>query len=139
MEKDNRFPTGEWNGFYIERHQPQKGWMHVYLSFSDGVIRGEGTDYVGPWTAAGDYDAETGVCSWVKTYLGKHKVFYGGQCGSRGILGKWNIGAISGPFHIWPRSMGDMTELYLTEDLTVPAPEVDSGFTRTNPEPAGIA
>jgi len=39
MESDNRLPTGEWNGFYLENHQPNRGWMHLYMSFSDGKIR----------------------------------------------------------------------------------------------------
>jgi hypothetical protein len=126
MENDNRFPTGEWNGFYLESHRSGKGWMHLYLQFEDGKVSGEGTDYVGPWTAAGEYDSQTGVCSWVKSYLGKHRVFYGGTCGSKGIVGEWSIsGGLNGPFHIWPRTMGDMNELYLTEDLTVPTDQVD--------------
>ena len=50
MENDNRFPTGEWNGFYLENHRSGKGWLHLYLQFQDGKISGEGTDYVGPWT-----------------------------------------------------------------------------------------
>ena len=135
MDNDRRFPTGEWNGFYLESHQPTKGWMHLYLCFENGTITGEGTDYVGPWTAAGSYDADSGVCSWIKQYVGKHQVFYGGQCGPKGIMGEWTISGLHGPFHIWPRSMGDVNELYLTEDLTVPADEVD--FSLAMAEEAG--
>ena len=76
MELDNRLPTGEWNGFYLENHQPRRGWMHLYMSFEDGNIKGEGTDYVGPWTASGSYDLDTGLCSWVKQYVGRHRVDY---------------------------------------------------------------
>jgi len=69
--------------------------MHLYLQFENGKIHGEGTDYVGPWTASG---------------------------------------SIHGPFHIWPRSMGDMNELYLTEDLTVPTDKVDFSFAMAEEE-----
>ena len=40
-------------------------------------------------------------------------------------MGEWTISGLNGAFHIWPRTMGDMNELYLTEDLTVPVDEVD--------------
>jgi hypothetical protein len=120
METDNRLPTGEWNGFYLERHRSERGWMHLYLSFEDGKIKGEGTDYVGPWVATGDYDAESGKCNFVKQYLGQHQVVYSGQAGLQGIMGQWSIGFTHGEFHIWPRSMSELNEMYLTEDLSAP-------------------
>ncbi len=127
MEVDNRLPTGEWNGFYIESHQPRRGWMHLYMSFQDGKIKGEGTDYVGPWVAHGDYDTETGICSWVKQYLQKHSVTYSGRIGENGITGQWEISYVTGEFHIWPKGMNNLNELYLHEDLTQPAPSVELG------------
>ncbi len=105
MEQDHRLPTGEWNGFYLESHQPRRGWMHLYMSFEHGKIAGEGTDYVGPWTATGDYDLESGACHWVKKYVGKHQVNYRGICGPNGIQGQWRILWTKGEFHIWPKSM----------------------------------
>ena len=66
MENDNRLPTGEWNGFYVEDQRSPKGWMHLYLRFEDGKISGEGTDYVGPWVASGTYERDSGKCNWVK-------------------------------------------------------------------------
>ena len=42
------FTTGEWNGFYLEKHNDNRGWMHLYLEIQDQTIKGEGTDYVGP-------------------------------------------------------------------------------------------
>jgi len=59
-ESDNRLPTGEWNGFYLESHRSGRGWMSMYLQFTDGKINGEGTDYVGPWVSTGHYDVDTG-------------------------------------------------------------------------------
>ena len=120
MESDSRLPTGEWKGFYLENHQPKRGWMHLYLSFSDGKISGEGTDYVGPWTATGDYDLEAGLCSWVKQYVGQHQVVYSGRCNENGIQGLWEISHLSGEFHIWPKGMNNMDELYLANELTQP-------------------
>ena len=127
MESDNRLPTGEWNGFYLENHQPKRGWMHLYLSFADGKIKGEGTDYVGPWVSHGTYDVETGTCSWVKQYIGQHTVTYAGKIGENGIMGEWQISFLTGPFHIWPRNMSQLNELYLTDDLTQPAPTIQLG------------
>lgn len=124
MEKTEYFPSGEWNGFFLEKHQPKRGWMHLYLNFENGSITGEGTDYVGPWNISGTYDPKTGQCQWTKQYLGKHKVEYQGLAGETGIQGEWTISYVSGPFHIWPRSMGYLNELYLQEDLQVPIPGV---------------
>jgi hypothetical protein len=131
MEQDSRFPTGEWNGFYLENHRSQRGWMHLYLEFKDGLIRGEGTDYVGPWTAAGTYDATSGTCQWTKQYVGKHKVEYDGRCSSNGILGQWRIVVNSGNFHIWPKENGELTELYLREDLSQLPPSIQLGAVPT--------
>lgn len=90
--------------------------MHLYMEFSDGVIKGEGTDHVGPWTAAGSYDESK--AAWVKQYVNQHSVKYEGSIGHQGIQGIWDIrGVLSGPFHIWPTSMNQMNELYLKEDL----------------------
>ncbi len=120
-ESDNRLPTGEWNGFYLESHRSGRGWMSMYLQFTDGKINGEGTDYVGPWVSTGHYDVDTGVCRWVKRYLGKHEVVYGGRANADGIRGDWEISnQSSGPFHIWPLGHGNANEHYLREDLDVP-------------------
>ena len=127
MESDHRLPTGEWNGFYLENHQPRRGWMHLYMSFADGKIKGEGTDYVGPWVSQGDYDLSTGICSWVKQYIGKHQVVYSGKIGPNGIMGHWEISFITGQFHIWPKGMNNLNELYMADDLTQPSPTIQLG------------
>ena len=113
---NNNFISGEWSGFYLENHRSQRGWMHLYLNFEDGKIKGEGTDYVGPWVAAGTYDETSGYCNWTKNYVGQHQVQYEGRCSENGIQGQWTIFS-SGPFHIWPRTHGHLNELYLREEL----------------------
>ena len=120
MEPNSQFPTGEWGGFYLEDHQPRRGWMHLYLAFADGKITGEGTDYVGPWNAIGIYDPKTGTCQWTKQYVGKHAVQYQGVCDDNGIQGVWQIGIADGKFHIWPKSMNHLTEMYMQDELTEP-------------------
>lgn len=90
--------------------------MHLYLEFNDGVVTGEGTDYVGPWTLVGQYD-EANV-TWIKQYVGKHSVSYSGNIDGDQIKGHWNIRDYStGAFHIWPATRSDLTELYLREEL----------------------
>ncbi len=123
QETDNRLPTGEWNGFYIERARSGRGWMSMYLQFENGRINGEGTDYVGPWVATGSYDTDTGLCSWTKQYLGLHQVVYSGKASSDGIRGDWQINISSGPFHIWPMGMTNTGELYLKNEYELPQGE----------------
>ena len=98
--------------------------MHLYLSFADGKIKGEGTDYVAPWVCQGDYDLESGRCSWVKQYMGRHQVQYTGKIGPNGIMGQWEISLTSGQFHIWPNAMSNLTEMYLADDLVEPSPTI---------------
>ena len=98
--------------------------MHLYLAFESGRIRGEGTDYVGPWVAEGSYDLKSRQCQWNKQYLGKHNVLYQGLIGDTGIQGNWEITFVSGPFHIWPKRMNHLNEMYLQEDLSEPTPSV---------------
>jgi len=129
MEKN--LPTGQWHGFYLESHQPRRGWMHLYMEFSNEKIAGEGTDYVGPWNARGQYNSTTGMCTWVKQYLGKHQVHYQGLSGPNGIQGQWKIGYLAGEFHIWPTTHGHLDELYLREDLSQTAPSVQLGTVPT--------
>lgn len=112
------FTSGTWNGFYIEKHNDNRGWMHLYLDFTEGQMKGEGTDYVGPWVLKGTYDAQTAECIWTKQYMGKHIVKYTGKLGENGITGSWSIGGLlNGPFHIWPSRMTHFNEMYMTEDL----------------------
>ncbi len=125
FETDPHLPSGEWSGFYIEDHQPRRGWMHLYINFENGVIAGEGTDYVGPWVIKGAYDLDTRTCQWTKHYQGKHDVNYRGTITDNGIQGLWNIrGWRDGPFHIWPRRRHDLHNLYLQDELETGEPSV---------------
>jgi hypothetical protein len=110
-------PSGLWTGFFLEKHHPQKGWMHLHLQFRQSEILGEGTDYVGPWQITGNFSAESSICIWTKKYLGKHSVRYQGQFGDTGIVGKWDIsGMVSGEFHIWPAEFTEIQEMYLRQE-----------------------
>ena len=113
----NELPAGEWTGFYTEFHRPERSWMNLFLQTQGHVLKAEGTDYVGPWTAQGDYDPDSGEAQWVKNYIGKHQVSYQGTYRNGCISGTWQIGFIEGPFTIWPKSMAHFTELYLKKDL----------------------
>lgn len=114
----NHLPTGQWTGFYRESHQPRRGWMHLYLEFESQQIRGEGTDYVGPWNLTGQYDLEQQIASWAKQYIGQHRVNYQGKITPQGIVGEWDIRqSIRGSFHIWPVHLTELNEKYLQEDL----------------------
>lgn len=104
-------PSGVWTGFYLEPFQPQPGWMHLYLEFSPDVIRGEGTDYVGPWILTGKIDLGSASVGWTKQYLGKHAVTYIGTFSDSGIEGSWKISdGLDGRFRIWPAHRGDLYE-----------------------------
>lgn len=79
--------------------------MDLHLEFSAGIISGNGTDDVGPFTIRGGYDTASGECHWTKSYLGSHDVFYRGFREGKGIWGTWEIRIIDhGGFHIWPRT-----------------------------------
>ncbi len=110
------FPTGIWTGFFTEPHHTRRGWMHLYLTFENGQIRGEGTDYVGPWKIQGEFDRAQSACQWTKHYLGRHRVIYRGVCGSNGIVGRWSINeGLTGDFHIWPAANSEVHEMYADE------------------------
>ena len=118
MNSQALISTGQWNGFYIESHQEQRGWMHQYLEFDDGELKGEGTDYVGPWTLQGKYDLSELKCVWIKSYVGKHDVTYRGMISKTGITGIWDIRELNtGSFHIWPQHLTEFDSLYMQEDL----------------------
>jgi hypothetical protein len=82
--------------------------MRLDLKFAAARIMGDGDDEVGYFVINGRYDAETGACSWTKTYPGSHQVWYTGNRDSRGISGTWVIRQNwSGGFAIWPGDTGE--------------------------------
>jgi hypothetical protein len=125
-EKDGRFPTGEWTGFYVQPDTRQRHVMELFLQFGRDRIAGEGDDPVGKFTITGQYDTKTGKCSWAKKYVGQHSVEYTGESRARGIIGHWRIAGMpifwSGPFFIWPKTFGDQEsefeKAFVEYDLT---------------------
>ena len=114
-ETDPRFASGPWTGYWT---QPpgQKGAMDMLLTFRTGQISGCGRDRVGNFLFKGQYELLDGKCRWVKSYLGKHDVFYDGQAKGKGIVGVWTIGR----FAIWPEGEDDPTLAQLMEELDLP-------------------
>ena len=115
-EIDDRFPTGEWKGFYVQPDSRQRHMMDLLLQFVQGRISGMGDDTVGKFTIGGAYDTMTAECSWTKQYVGQHGVEYAGQARQGGIIGEWRIPGMpafwSGPFFIWPQASGDLESVF---------------------------
>ena len=104
---DELFPSGPWTGFY--NYSPKdKHRMDLGLTFANGKMTGDGNDDVGRFTIRGQYDAQTLECSWTKSYVGAHDVFYRGFREGKGIWGTWEIPPFGrGGFHIWPKLAGE--------------------------------
>jgi hypothetical protein len=136
LETDPRFPSGPWVGFFLQRQIPGRHLMELQLSFSQGVISGEGRDWVGEFIIRGRYDLADGKCYWTKRYMGKHDVFYHGFNEGKGIWGLWQMtlagttATIRDGFHIWPEGMGDASSpvLRAEEDLPVGVAESEKVF-----------
>ena len=113
FETDDRFPTGEWTGFYVQPDSQRRFVMELLLTFERQRISGRGDDSVGVFTISGLYDTKTAGCSWKKQYIGQHIVEYTGQARARGIVGQWHmpgqVEAWTGPFFVWPKEMGDLS------------------------------
>lgn len=123
-ETDERFPSGPWIGYFLQREVPGRHWMDLTLRFREGHIEGAGTDWVGRFLVNGTYRVQDGVCAMGKHYLGKHKVDYRGFNEGRGIWGTWQIPPFfQGGFHIWPKAMGDLSQPTLDESLELPVEE----------------
>jgi len=97
--------------------------MDLQLTFATGSMRGDGSDDVGPFLIRGRYDSANRECSWTKTYIGGHDVYYRGFREGKGIWGTWEISIRwHGGFHIWPRVAGE-TE---SDELKESAPETEA-------------
>lgn len=114
LETDERFPSGEWEGFFLmSQTGTKRHMMELKLTFAEGKMNGEGRDFVGEFLMTGRYEVETGRCAWAKKYVGKHDVSYDGFNEGKGIFGRWEILDIivwHGGFLIWPKGMGDPTK-----------------------------
>jgi hypothetical protein len=95
------------------------------MTFSNGVVTGNGRDWVGAYTIDGVYDAATGMCEWTKRYVGKHSVAYRGVNDGRGIWGVWEIRQLCGlfvdrgGFHLWPEGTDVSAESEQTEEAVL--------------------
>jgi len=103
---EHSFPSGPWVGFYTYAGSRRKYLMDLMLEFKHGSMTGEGADGVGFFVISGNYSTETGDCSWVKQYVGRHAVDYRGYREGKGIWGTWSLKGAKGGFHIWPLSEG---------------------------------
>jgi hypothetical protein len=101
------FPSGPWTGFY--NYSPKdKHRMDLDLTFASGRMSGGGNDDVGRFKIQGHYDAVSMECSWTKSYVSAHSVFYRGFREGKGIWGTWEIALDNhGGFHIWPKKAGE--------------------------------
>jgi hypothetical protein len=126
-EGDPRFPSGKWTGFFLQKELPGKHMMELDISFSQGVLKGEGRDRVGEFVLIGRYSLGDGKCHWHKRYVGKHDVYYQGFNEGKGIWGVWQIPATRGDrgyhggFNIWPEGMSDPNNSSLHEAMDLPA------------------
>jgi hypothetical protein len=100
------FPSGEWFGFYTYSSSSRRFLMDLILEFQNGIISGDGSDGVGPFTIHGYYSEASGDCGWSKTYVGRHTVDYTGFRENKGIWGTWTLLHTKGGFHIWPLGHG---------------------------------
>ncbi len=120
---DDRFPSGPWTGFYNYRAGGDRHGMDLHLTFTSGLLTGAGMDDVGQFAIRGRFDAGSGECSWTKSYLGAHDVYYRGFGEGKGIWGTWEINADwHGGFHIWPRGCGDAYQVEAEQTLRIPNP-----------------
>lgn len=106
------FPSGRWEGFWVQDGWGRQPMTPFFLEFAAGRVTGAGRDVIGPFTITGTYDETHGKVRLVKQYLGKHAVEYVGRPDGEGsIQGTWTIGPNwSGPFllrPVLPRPKGD--------------------------------
>ena len=107
-EKDPRFGSGPWTGYWAQCASGgiTLGWMDLHLRFAAGALTGTGRDLLGLFSLRGRYDTASGACFIRKRYT-SHEVFYRGFSDGRGIRGRWEIPPqLSGPFSIWPGCAG---------------------------------
>jgi hypothetical protein len=120
-ERDPRFPSGPWAGFFLQYWLPGRHPTGMHLSCRGGQLVGTGRDWVGAYTIDGSYDTATGKCEWTKRYVGKHAVAYRGVNDGRGIWGVWEIRQLGGlivdrgGFHVWPEGTDVSEESDRTE------------------------
>lgn len=121
LEQDDRFPSGPWEGYFLQPGMPGRHGMELVLTFRQGTVRGEGRDVVGDFLIRGSYEIDTGKCWWSKHYLGRHDVAYQGYAEGHGIWGVWEIATFfRGGFHIWPLGQGSGEHEEVSEEVDQP-------------------
>ncbi len=85
------FPAGPRTCSYNYGRIAQKHRMDLGLVFVDSTISGDGSDDIGRFFVTGHFDETNGECSWTKTYIGGHDVFYRGLGEGKGIWGLWEL------------------------------------------------
>ena len=141
FETDPRFPSGKWTGFWLQRFFIGRQYMSLYLTFTQGIVRGEGIDRVGKFTVTGRYDLKTGDCMLTKSYVGAHSLSYQGRNENDGqwIWGLWHRLTLDrGGFHLWPHGEDDPTGRTLRAEKELPAPQVRNVKWETVEEPAPL-
>lgn len=121
VERDERFPSGPWVGFWIQRGMGKQR-MSLSLTFSDGRVIGEGRDIVGRFGFVGVYDLTNGKVRMTKQYENAHRVAYDGANDGDGtwLWGVWNVLSERGGFHLWPEGEANPTRLRLKATLDQP-------------------
>ena len=109
--------------------------MQLHLTFSQGILSGDGNDDVGRFLIKGRYDAPSRECHWTKSYVGAHDVFYRGFREGKGIWGTWEITIQHhGGFHIWPRDAGEGEQKFESAVQTEPVDAIAQPTTATPDE-----
>jgi hypothetical protein len=93
--------SGRWEGYFMQggaRHS-----QTLELAFAQGRMSGTGDDEIGKFLIFGEYDEDQNTGAWLKQYLGKHQVYYGGEMSNGRIRGRWFIynGYQSDRFELW--------------------------------------
>jgi hypothetical protein len=118
------YPSGEWDGFWVSEWLGRRPMASFRLQFRDGEVTGSGVDVVGRFVIAGSYDRKDGAVTFVKQYLGQHKVVYRGRPDGEGSIGgEWAItevyGGVShttrGPFLLRPKLPDQGADLPIRE------------------------
>ena len=141
VEPDPRFPSGAWEGFYMQNGNKARMKLELHfkrLNFRGGHVCGEGRDFVGAFRMVGTDDLAPGTITARKHYLGQHMVAYQGDyaviSGSDlpGLQGRWDISAhhLSGFWRLWPVEDEEQWELESIEVQTRESPIVITDWTQ---------
>ena len=93
--------SGPWIGWWIQ--WGRRGHMRLTLNFSNGRIRGSGTDDSGAYEVIGEYGGES--VKMAKAY-GTHVVLYDGRWNGASIAGRgevpFDVIVNTSEFEMWP-------------------------------------